>query len=166
MAIVDRSCTLPANADAVWAAVQTPGAFKLVTRGLLSMPALRGRTDPWEQGETVVGWIFLFGVIPLSRHHLLVASLDEEHRTLRSSEHGGLLRRWDHDITVEPIDDRSCRYRDRIEIDAGALTPIVAAWARWFYRMRQRRWIQLAAALRAMPVGPAPYSRAMLANLV
>ncbi len=36
-------------------------------------------------------------------------------------------------------------YRDRVEIDAGLLTPVVAALARVFYRHRQGRWRALAA---------------------
>lgn len=147
MAIVDRTTTLPAPADAVWRAVRTPGAFRLVTRGLLRMPAISDRVAPWREGETVSGWIWLFEVIPVSRHTIRLAEVDHPSRSARSEEHGGLIRRWDHLITVEPIDEHSCRYRDRIEIEAGLFTPAVAAFANVFYRIRQRRWRELAAAL-------------------
>ena len=43
MATVDRATVLDAPADAVWAAVRTPAAFRTVTRGLLTMPVLRRR---------------------------------------------------------------------------------------------------------------------------
>lgn len=148
MAIVDISTTLDAPAHRVWAAVQTPAAFRLVTRGLIRMPAIRHRQDRWQEGETVSGWIFLFGVLPFSRHTLHCARIDDEAMTLRSQEHGGAVRSWNHDIVVTPLDERRCTYRDRIEIDAGPLTPVVAWWARSFYRFRQRRWRSLAPALR------------------
>ncbi len=112
------------------------------------MPVIKGRTDEWREGETVVGWVFLFGVVPFSRHHLQIAAIDESARTLSSREHGGLLRSWNHDIVVTPVDDAQCAYRDRIEIDAGLFTPLVAVYARWFYRMRQRRWRALAKGLK------------------
>jgi hypothetical protein len=147
MVIVDRSTRLEAPADAVWAAVKNPAAFRTVTRGLLVMPVIGGRADEWRAGETVVGWVFLFGVVPFSRHHLQIAAIDESTQTLSSREHGGLLRSWNHDIVVTPIDDAQCTYRDRIEIDAGLFTPLVAVYARWFYRMRQRRWRALATGL-------------------
>jgi hypothetical protein len=67
--------------------------------------------------------------------------------TLSSRERGGLLTRWNHDIVVTPLDAGRCRYRDRIDIDAGMFTPLVVMYARWFYRMRQRRWRALAAQL-------------------
>lgn len=147
MAVVERSTTLSAPAGAIWNAVKTPAAFRRVTRGLLVMPAIRDRHDEWREGETVVGWVFLFGILPFSRHHLHVARVDDAARRLSSREFGGLLKSWNHDIEVVPVDDVSCRYLDRIEIDAGIVTPLVIVYARWFYRMRQRRWRALAKGL-------------------
>ena len=148
MATIERSTPLEAPADAVWAAVKTPSAFRAVTRRLLAMPAIADRKDEWREGETVVGWVFLFGFLPFSRHHLHIALIDEATRTLSSREFGGVITRWNHDIEVTPIDPTSCRYRDRIEIEAGILTPAVATYAQWFYRTRQRRWRALARGLK------------------
>lgn len=144
MALVERTTVLEASADAVWAAVKTPSAFRTVTRGLLAMPVIRRRQDEWREGETVVGWVFLFGFLAFSRHHLHVASIDESTRTLSSREFGGVIKTWNHDIEINPIDAKTCRYRDRIEIEAGIMTPVIVVYARWFYRMRQRRWRALA----------------------
>ena len=101
----------------------------------------------WRAGATVAGWVFLFGVIPFSRHTLHVLRIDENAMTFSSRESGGLLRRWNHDIIVVATDDSRCNYRDRIDIDAGIFTPAVVLYARWFYRTRQRRWRTLAKAL-------------------
>lgn len=147
MQIVERSTLLAASADAVWAAVKTPSAFRFVTRRLLVMPVIRSRSGEWREGETVVGWVFLFGFLPFSRHHLHIARIDDSTRTLSSREFGGLIAMWNHDIEVVPVDSMTCRYRDRIEIEAGFLTPAIAVYARWFYRMRQRRWKALARGL-------------------
>jgi hypothetical protein len=143
------STTLDAPADVVWAAVATPGAFRLVTRGLLDWRPARRRHDRWHEGEEHVGWLLLGGVVPVSRHRLRVERLDDHARLLRSDEGGGLVRSWSHDIVVEPLDDGRCRYTDRIEIDAGPLTPLVWAFAEGFYRVRQRRWRELARILGA-----------------
>lgn len=147
MQIVERSTLLAASADAVWAAVKTPSAFRFVTRRLLVMPVIRSRSGEWREGETVVGWVFLFGFLPFSRHHLHIARIDDSTRTLSSREFGGLIAMWNHDIEVVPVDSMTCRYRDRIEIEAGFLTPAIAVYARWFYRMRQHRWRALASGL-------------------
>lgn len=145
--VVERSTQLDAPAEKVWEAVKTPGAFRYVTRGLLTMPAIADRESDWIEGETVVGWVFLFGMVPFSRHHLRFAESDDACRTLQSKERGGLLRTWDHDIEVTPLDDERCLYRDRIELEAGPVTPLVWIWAHWFYRTRQKRWRKLSETL-------------------
>lgn len=145
--LVERSAQLDAPAEKVWNAVKTPAAFRYVTKGLLTMPSVSERDGDWVEGETVVGWVFLFGLLPVSRHHLRFAEIDDASRTLRSNEHGGILRRWDHDIDVTPIDEDHCLYRDRIELEAGPATPLIWVWAHWFYRTRQNRWRRLSRAL-------------------
>jgi len=147
MAIVDLETVLSAPAPSVWRAVKTPGAFRTVTRGVLTMPVIKHRDDEWREGETVSGWVFLFGAIPFSRHTLHFSAIDNGAMTLSSRESGGLLRRWNHDIIVTATGDSRCNYRDRIDIDAGVFTPLVVLYARWFYRTRQRRWRALARVL-------------------
>jgi len=147
MAIVDLDTELAAPAHAVWRAVKTPRAFRTVTRGVLTMPAIKHREDEWREGETITGWVFLFGVIPFSRHTLHVWRIDDTAMTFSSRESGGLIRRWNHDIVVVAAGDSRGNYRDRIDIDAGIFTPAVVLYARWFYRTRQRRWRALARVL-------------------
>ena len=144
MAIVDHSTRLEATSDSVWNAVKTPAAFRRVTRGILRLPVIRNRNDEWREGETVIGWTFLFGFLPFSRHHLHIANIDNSTHTMSSKEFGGLIKIWNHDIEVTAVDEFSCLYRDRIEIDAGIMTPVIVGYAHWFYLMRQRRWRRLA----------------------
>lgn len=141
---VTRTTDLGAPASAVWAAVRTPAAFRTVTRGLLRYLPAEGRQADWREGETVTGWLWLFGVLPLSRHTIRFASIDAARFILTSDEHGGPIRSWVHDIELEPLDDHRTRYTDRVTIDAGWATLPVAAFAWVFYRIRQARWRRLA----------------------
>lgn len=140
---IEITTELPTTADRVWDAMQHPASFLYVTRGLLGFPALAGRTDPLRVGETGSGWILALHVVPLHRHTIDIVAADERTRTIVSHEHGGVLRRWEHTLHVEPVGDRTCRYSDTILVDAGVLTTVVAAIARAFYRYRQRRWHRL-----------------------
>lgn len=151
MTTVTVTTDLEAPADTVWATVQTTEAFEHVTRGLVSLPAIRD-LDQFREGATISGTLRLFGVIPISRHRITLDQVDPVRRRLRTIEGGGLIRSWIHDIEVD--DDPNgrpdhCRYTDRIEIDARWATPAVAAFARVFYRLRQRRWRALARVLGA-----------------
>lgn len=149
---IGRSVRLDAGAGPVWDAVRTPQAFRTVTRGVVRFPAIARRDAEWVEGEEVVGWTWLFGVVPFNRHHLTVARIDHDRMTLASDEHGGIIRSWRHDIVVEADGAHACRYTDRVEIDAGPMTLPVAAYAWWFYRVRQRRWVRLARRLGSGPV--------------
>ncbi len=143
---------LEASADIAWHAVKTPHAFVHVAQGMLRYPAAERLDRPWRVGDHLQGWTFLFGVLPFSYHHITVALIDDAARVVASDEHGGVVRTWRHDVTVTPIDETSCRYDDRIDIDAGIFTPVVATYARFFYRYRQRRWRALARLLTATTV--------------
>lgn len=135
---------LPTNADKVWEAMQQAAVFRYVTRGVLRFPALEGRTTPFREGDQVTGLLWLFHVIPLSRHTIRLVQVDAASRTLRTREHGGLLRTWNHTLHVEPAGDGRCRYSDTVDIDAGPLTRFVALASLGLYRYRQRRWRRLA----------------------
>ena len=134
---------LPTTADAVWQAMRHAASFLYVTHGLFGFPMLAGRTEPFREGEKGSGWIWLFHVIPMSRHTIHLVDVDEATRTLRSREHGGILRAWNHTLHVEPAGDQRCRYSDTVDIDARPITGLVALAAVGIYRYRQRRWRKL-----------------------
>ena len=123
--------------------------FEDVARGMLRYPAAERHTARWQVGDDIDGWTFLFGIIPFSVHRLQVTVVDAPTRVIETEENGGLVTVWRHHIDVEPLDERRCRYTDRIEVGAGALTAVAAAYARIFYRYRQRRWRRLAQVLAA-----------------
>jgi hypothetical protein len=135
---------LDAPADRVWQAMLLPATFLHVCRGLLRIPALEGRIDPLVAGESGEGRLWAFGLVPTYRHTIEVLRADEATGTIATHEHGGPLRAWDHTLEVEPAGPGRSRYRDTVTIDAGRLTPVVAALAVGIYRYRQRRWRALA----------------------
>jgi ligand-binding SRPBCC domain-containing protein len=150
MQTVNETTRLPAPADAIWAAVTvSPDAFRFVTRGLVALPAVRRWDRTPAAGDRLHGRLWLFGVIPAWHHTIEFVDVDQARRRMVTEEHGGMLRRWRHTIEVEPDGADACRYRDRVDIDAGLTTPVVVGIARVFYRLRQRRWHTIARLLRA-----------------
>jgi hypothetical protein len=134
---------LPTTADRVWSAMLSPVTFLYVCKGLFGFPALSGRSEPLRLGERGTGWLVAFHLIPAYRHTIEVIKVDEVTKTVRTHEHGGMLRVWNHTLHAEALDENSCRYSDTIEIDAGPATVIVAAAATGIFRYRQRRWHKL-----------------------
>ena len=134
---------LPTSADRVWSAMLSPATFRYVCRGLLGFPALAGRTESLHPGERGTGWLFAFHVIPAYRHTIEVVEVDQASGTIRTHEHGGVLKAWNHTLHVEPLAKHTCRYSDTVEIDAGRLTGAAAVIANGIYRYRHRRWRKL-----------------------
>jgi hypothetical protein len=151
---INVETVLPTTAERVWQAMKQPTSFLYVCRGLFGWPALAGRTEPIREGEIGRGWLLLFHVFPMHRHTIEVLRVDEQSQVIQSHESGGLLRRWDHTLHVEPVDGRCCRYSDTVVIDAGPLTAMVARSGRAIYRYRQRRWHKLVRK-HLLPSGPA-----------
>ena len=143
MRTIHLESELPTTADAVWQAMRHPVSFLYVVRGLFGIPALAGRTTPFREGERGTAWLLAFHVIPAWRHTIHLVELDESIRTMRSQEHGGMLRSWRHTLHVAPVDEQRCLYSDTIEVDAGPFTGLVAVATVGIFRYRQRRWRKL-----------------------
>jgi hypothetical protein len=141
---VRRETMLAAPADRVWEGICQPATMLYVLKGVFGFPSLAGRVDPIQEGERGRGWIMLFHVIPFARWTIEVAKVDPAARTIATREGGGVIRRWDHTLHVEPSPQEGCRYVDVIDVEAGPFTPAAAAIVNLIFRYRQRRLRKLA----------------------
>jgi hypothetical protein len=141
---VRRETDLDAPAAPVWQAILQPATMLYVLKGLFSFPALVGRIDPISEGEVGRGWTLLFHVVPFARWTIKVVRVDPDHKTIVTNEHGGMIRVWNHTLHVDELAPGRSRYTDSIELDAGPLTPVVAAGVGLIFSYRQRRLRRLA----------------------
>src|SRR5262249_23839568 len=141
--------------EKVWAELQTSALHREVIRPLMRFRSLDApdASERWSQGGTFHFRCYLFGVIPLGKHTIFIERIDPVAQEIQSREHGALLHRWDHLIRIRPTPDGRTLYADEVEFSAGLLTPLVWAFAQWFYRHRQRRWRRIARRLAS--AGPA-----------
>ena len=142
--IVERTSLLEAPAELVWEAVLRTDTFSYVAGPLLRFEAAELADARWLPGMELEDRLLLFGFVPLGRHRIHIESVDEVARRLRTSESSRLLTRWDHEIGVDALDERTCHYRDHLEIEAGALTPVVGICAWLLFRYRHFRWRRFA----------------------
>jgi hypothetical protein len=146
--IVDVSTVLDCSATQAWNEVQKSSLLRHVNWPLVRfMPCDAPFPERWSEGPTLQWKVFVFGVIPTGVHTVNMEKIDQINYEIHTREHDALIARWDHVISIKPLDDSRSLYRDTIDIDAGILTVLVWAWANWLYRHRQRRWRALATAL-------------------
>lgn len=142
------------SAERCFSEVQKPALMQhiakplvhFVPRNPVQLPAL------WEAKDYIVS-LRLFGWLPIGAQLVRISGQDHSARDgtfsveLRDNGCGTLVRRWDHRIFIRdastPGAPDQCSYTDQVDIQAGLLTPIVAAFAWFFYRHRQKRWKQL-----------------------
>lgn len=111
-----------------------------VLERMMSGPLIKVACPTGEEqvGHDVVLTFRLFGFIPAGRWRLKITERDDIRRRLKSEERGPLVRRWSHEIAVDAQGANAARLTDTIEIDAGALTPLIARFARAEYARRHR----------------------------
>ncbi len=140
MAVLQREILLHVSTDEVWRQVKTPRLFIEVSRPFLTITPLDFADFPetWEERRYRVA-LHLFGLIPLGWQ--VIAPLFPEprgERRLLDAGHGALVRKWHHEISVIPNGEATL-YRERLEIDAGWLTPLVMLFTRLFFVHRHHR---------------------------
>ena len=142
MKVVRVETVLNAPPDFVWKTVLKYSTLSHIMKGLIRFSG--DMPEYIKAGDRFWVRLWFFHCIPAWKHLLTISSVDSENRKIQSEESGGMVRKWNHLIEVHALPDGRTHYVDQIEIDAGALTPAVAAWAHIQYRYRQARWRRLA----------------------
>jgi len=147
MPTVSLTARVPAPSDDMWRAVVSPQGFRYVSRGLVHWPVVASRTARWREGETVEGWMFFFGFIPVARHRLTFVTLDDHSYTFQTDERGGIISSWQHRIVVSPAGARDSVVTDSVTFSGGIFTPALWVLVKLFYLVRAPRWVGLARAV-------------------
>jgi len=135
-----RTITVSARYDVpaseLWAHVVRYAALE----ALMSGPFVRVRCPEGEEqvGHDVHLTFRLFGLIPIGRWRFKVTLRDDPRRHLQAEEQGTGVRYWRHEIAIADATDGGSTLTDTITIDAGRVTPLIAAFARRDYTRRHR----------------------------
>lgn len=148
MALIEITSHLPIPPALAWEQVQSPQLLQHIAAPLLTFHPRDGDfPQTWSPGEYRAG-LRLFGLLPVGEQVIGIeyppSGAPDGGHVLRDNGRGGLVTRWDHLMLIAP-ENGGTRYTDRVEIEAGMVTGLAAAFAGYFYRHRQRRWRQLIA---------------------
>ena len=133
---VTVSSELGADADAVWARATDPDGINDELRPLLRMTVPRGAEDfgldDLEPGLVGRSWIFLFGLVPFDYDDLNIVRVEPGRSFLERSSMLS-MRLWEHERTLDPLDEGRCRVTDRLAweprlpLPGALLRPVIRA---------------------------------------
>lgn len=148
---IQLNLILNCRADAAWVGITSPAGLRSVSAPILNFRSLEdgGFTDRWSEGEHPVA-ITALGFLPAGKQ-IIDISFDEStgsgtgsgtgSRTVTDSGRGlswplTLVTSWNHQMTVSPRADGRTDYRDRLDFEAGILTPAfwLGYWVFWQWR--------------------------------
>ncbi|MEO1251918.1 MAG: hypothetical protein AAFW81_06190 [Pseudomonadota bacterium] len=137
--------------DRVWNEVHRPELLQWIAAPILRFTPVEPRRWPnrWTPGRYRAR-LWAFGFVPLGGQWVGIEypegpDIVDGRGVLRDNGSGALIRTWDHWIFIEDLGDGRTRYTDRLDVEAGLITPFAWLFARLFYGHRQRRWKQLIA---------------------
>lgn len=138
---------LDATPDEVWEMLHDPLALGAVVAPLLELAPVGHRRFPprWTAGEHLVR-TRLLGILPLGDQRIDLSTARRGGARILEDSGGpvsgvlAIVTTWRHRMAVSPAPGGTL-YRDRLDISAGILTPLVwlGAWALWQYRARRIR---------------------------
>lgn len=138
---------LRTNIETAWQNVILPQTLVFIAKPILSFTPILPTFFPkhWEIG-TYKTKLKVFGFLPFGSHSIVIEKPDSKSNDVKiliDNGYGQLISRWYHAITIQKITDDTCQYEDRVEIEAGILTPFIWLFALVFYQWRQFRWKKL-----------------------
>lgn len=120
-----------------------PRTMQIVASPVMHFRAVSPKTLPeqWEAGKIYRIKLYGFGFIPLGWYDIKIETdLAEKDVVIgRDRGTGQFVNVWDHAIIIKRQGDKT-HYIDEVDIHAGLLTPLVAVFAKFFYKHRQKRW--------------------------
>ncbi len=136
MARVVVAADYPVPAHVLW---QSAVSYAALQR-MMSGPLTRVTCPPGEEheGHDLTLVFRLFGRVPVGRWQVKIVRRDDARHRLASEERGLFVRSWRHEIAIDALDAASARLTDTIDIDAGALTPLIVRFAQADYARRHR----------------------------
>lgn len=122
--------------DAVFASALNFAEMEDAMRGLATYSGLP-LSGTAHEGDSFSVDVTFWRLFTVRGHHIHVERLDVSSRIIQSRERAPGVARWDHLLSVQPSGAMAC-WTDRVEIDAGWKTWLVARFAAFTYARRHR----------------------------
>ena len=94
--------------------------------------------EPVREGETYTVDVTILGLLKTRNYQMHLERLDFENCVLQSREKGGVIKRWDHNLSLRQ-EGQFAIWTDDIIVDAGLQTFGAARFGLYVYRRRHKQ---------------------------
>lgn len=132
----------PCSPDAAWEVITSPAELANAYAPVLTLRTDDPIPERWRSGDEVVVELRFLGAVPVGRQRIAIRTrrrggtriLEDAGRPLAGPL--ALVTSWRHRMAVTPLPDGGALYRDRLDVSAGLLTPVVwfGMWTVWQLR--------------------------------
>jgi len=137
---IELTYAYPVPAPRLWELVTDFDALAIVCAGYMHFTGLpQGQLY---RGQVASVQVSLFGKLPPQDYRIEVIEMDETAMRVRSLESGAGVKSWKHSFQVVAT-ETGAELREKIEIDAGWLSPLFRIWAGVLYRGRHKPRLKL-----------------------
>ncbi|SMD42223.1 hypothetical protein SAMN00777080_0763 [Aquiflexum balticum DSM 16537] len=136
------SSEIPMKIDRAWNNIKSPALLQFLAKGMIWFkPIGNGFPHKWEVEQTYGTKMLVFGFIPFGGiHYLYIEKIDDQNHTLATKEWNRGTKVWNHHVVMRDLGEGKIYYEDAITIYAGLMTDFITAFAKMFYKHRQKRW--------------------------
>lgn len=143
MLTVKKSSVFPAAKDEIFRRLQKLKTLQYIAHPYATFKSVDDTEElTWQEDSAFAFHFKLFALIPFGVHTIKVIQFDIE-KGIYTQEGNKHVPVWNHKIILEKIDEKTTKYTDIVEIQAGWKTLFVYLWANCFYAHRQRKWKRL-----------------------
>ena len=112
--------------------------FRELTEAMSGIAEYDGLTDKVvQQSQTYLVDVTIFKVFKTKGYEMFIEYLDANACVLQSREKGGVIKMWDHKLTVRQ-DSEFAIWVDDVTIDAGLTTIAMAHFGAFVYKQRHK----------------------------
>jgi hypothetical protein len=134
---------VPAPQARVWELLQKSSTLVFVAKPWVTFSSAHPFPENWEVGVRYETLVHPFNAKSGSPYQITFSMIDVNTHHMATSESGGLIKEWNHSMSVESVSDTHCRYTDTVDVKAGLLTPPLWVYVKLYYQHRHKRWLKL-----------------------
>lgn len=112
--------------------------FREMSAAMKGLSEYEGLPDgPVKEGETYTVDVTTWKLFKTTGYEMFIKRVDKDALVLQSREHGGLIKSWDHHLSLRQ-DKETAIWIDDVVVDAGWMSPLMVRFCAYMYLRRHR----------------------------